>query len=154
MSKQRYVDERERVPPKEGRQSSLYAFTLKTDTKFRFRKGHFPCKHQREASMSVGRFVHCGITAKRLLNPSEDLGHTRQQWRPDSEHGSLTNSQSKCRGSVSCPSSLHGIEMSRDFTLQGHKHWEGTEPSSPSPNPSPLLTCKVANKYPRDPMWL
>lgn len=42
MSKQRHVAEGERVPPKEGRQSSFYGFTLKSDSKFSFREGQFP----------------------------------------------------------------------------------------------------------------
>lgn len=79
MSKQRHVAEGERVPPKEGRQSSFYAFTLKTDSKFSSRKGQFSCKHQREASVSAGRFVGCDITTKGLVSPSEDLGCVRQQ---------------------------------------------------------------------------
>lgn len=85
MSKQRHVAEGERVPPKEGRQSSFYGFTLKTGSKFSFREGQFLYKHQCEASVSAGRFVGCGITAKGLVSPSEDLGRMRQQWRPYSE---------------------------------------------------------------------
>lgn len=85
MGKQRHVAEGERVPPKEGRQSSFYAFTLKTDSKLSFRKGQFPCKHQHDASLSAGRYMGCDIADKGLVSPSEDLGHTGQQWRPYGE---------------------------------------------------------------------
>lgn len=77
--------EGEIVPPKEGRQPSFYAFTLKTDSKLSFRKGRFPCKHEHDASLSAGRFMGCDITAKGLVSPSEDCDHTRQQRRPYSE---------------------------------------------------------------------
>lgn len=97
MSKQRHVAEGERVPPKEGKQTSFYAFTLKTDS-----------KNSSHASVSVKHPCPqegSWVIAKRLVSPSDGLDCTR----PHSEQSSLTDSQSKCRGSVSCLRSLHGM---------------------------------------------
>lgn len=56
---QRHVAGREGVPPKEGRLPSFYAFALKRDSKFSFRKGQLPCKHPCGALVSAGRIRGC-----------------------------------------------------------------------------------------------
>lgn len=69
-----WLEGEESHPRKEGRPSPFYAFTLKTDSKFSFRKGRFPCQHPCEASVSAGRITGCDIAAKGLLSPAEGLG--------------------------------------------------------------------------------